>query len=86
MKILIIILLVLSGCKQTNIESKQPEFKQTNIVTMIDSCEYVFAEWNNETVLLHKDSCVQCRENVRKTWQNFTRLQKINFINSLKKD
>lgn len=78
---IIIILLILSACKQDNIESKQ-----TNVITLRDSCEYIFADWNNKTVLLYKDSCVECRESVIKTWQGYTILQKTNRFNSLKKN
>lgn len=83
MKVLIILsimLLVLSGCKQDNIESKQ-----TNVITLRDSCEYIFADWDNKTVLLYKDSCKECRESVIKTWQSYTVLQKTNRFNSLNK-
>jgi hypothetical protein len=80
MKILIIIFLILSSCKQSNIESKQ-----TNVITIRDSCEYIFADWNNRTVILYKDSCVECRESVIKTWQSYTILQKTNRFNSLNK-
>ena len=83
MKVLIILsimLLVLSGCKQDNIESKQ-----TNVITLRDSCEYIFADWDNKTVLLYKDTCVECRESVIKTWQSYTILQKTNRFNSLNK-
>jgi hypothetical protein len=75
-----VILLILSSCKQSNIESKQ-----TNVITIRDSCEYIFADWNNKTVLLYKDSCVECRESVKKTWKSYTILQKTNRFNSLNK-
>jgi hypothetical protein len=78
--ILSIIFLILSSCKQSNIESKQ-----TNVITIRDSCEYIFADWNNRTVILYKDSCVECRESVIKTWQSYTILQKTNRFNSLNK-
>jgi len=78
--ILSIIFLVLSSCKQSNVETTQ-----TNVITLRDSCEYIFADWNNRTVILYKDSCVECRESVIKTWQSFTILQKTNRFNSLKK-
>jgi len=73
-------LLVLSGCIQDNLETKQ-----INIITIRDSCEYIFADWNNKTVLLYKDSCRECRESVKKTWQSYTILQKTNRFNSLNK-
>jgi hypothetical protein len=78
--ILSIIFLILSSCKQSNIESKQ-----TNVITIRDSCEYIFADWNNRTVILYKDSCVECRESVIKTWQSYTILQKTNRFNSINK-
>lgn len=78
--ILSTILLILNSCKQDNIESKQK-----NVITLRDSCEYIFADWDNKTILLYKDSCVECRESVKKTWQSFTILQKTNRFNSLKK-
>ena len=74
-------LLVLSSCKEDNIESKQP-----NVITIRDSCEYIFVQWDNTTVLLYKDSCVECRESVIKTWKSYTILQKVNRFNSLKKN
>ena len=75
-----VILLILSSCKQDNIE-----FKQTNVITLRDSCEYIFADCNNKTVLLYKDTCRECRESVIKTWQSYTILQKTNRFNSLNK-
>jgi hypothetical protein len=78
--ILSIIFLILSSCKQSNIESKQ-----TNVITLRDSCEYIFADWNNRTVILYKDSCLECRESVKKTWKSYTILQQTNKFNSLNK-
>ncbi len=78
--ILSIIFLVLSSCKQANVETTQ-----TVVITIRDSCEYIFADCDNKTVLLYKDSCVECRESVKKTWQDYTILQKTNRFNSLKK-
>lgn len=83
MKILIrlsVIILVLSSCKQSNVETTQ-----TNIITIRDSCEYIFADCNNKTVILYKDSCVECKESVIKIWQSYTILQKTNRFNSLNK-
>ena len=74
--ILSIIFLILSSCKQSNIESKQ-----TNVITIRDSCEYIFADWNNRTVILYKDSCLECRESVKKTWKSYTILQQTNKFN-----
>jgi hypothetical protein len=77
---LLVIILILSSCKQSNVESKQ-----TNVITLRDSCEYIFADWDNKTVLLYKDSCVECRESVIKTWQDYTILQQTNKFNKLNK-
>jgi hypothetical protein len=79
MKILIrlsVIILALSSCKQSNVETTQ-----TNIITLRDSCEYIFADWNNKTVILYKDSCLECRESVKKTWKSYTILQQTNKFN-----
>lgn len=75
-----VIILILNSCNQSNVETKQ-----TNVITLRDSCEYIFADWDNKTVLLYKDSCVECRESVIKTWQSYTILQKTNRFNSLNK-
>ncbi len=77
---LTVIILILNSCKQSNVETTQ-----TNIITLRDSCEYIFADWNNKTVILYKDSCLECRESVKKTWKSYTILQKTNRFNSLKK-
>ena len=79
MKILIIFL-ILSSCKQDDLKTKQ-----VNIITIRDSCEYIFADCDNKTVLLYKDTCRECRESVIKTWQSYTMLQKTNQFNSLNK-
>ena len=77
---LTVIILILNSCKQSNVETTQ-----TNVITIRDSCEYIFADCDNKTVLLYKDSCVECRESVIKTWQDYTILQKTNRFNSLNK-
>jgi hypothetical protein len=77
---LTVIILILNSCKQANVETTQ-----TNVITLRDSCEYIFADCDNKTVLLYKDSCVECRESVIKTWQSYTILQKTNRFNSLNK-
>ena len=75
--IILIIFLILSSCKQDNLETKQ--------VNIRDSCEYIFADCDNKTVLLYKDTCRECRESVIKTWKSYTILQKTNQFNSLNK-
>ena len=77
---LTVIILILNSCKQANVETTQ-----TDVITLRDSCEYIFADWNNRTVILYKDSCVECRESVIKTWQDYTILQQTNKFNKLNK-
>jgi len=77
---LTVIILILNSCKQANVETTQ-----TDVITLRDSCEYIFADWDNKTILLYKDSCVECRESVIKTWQDYTILQQTNKFNKLNK-
>ena len=69
-KILILLLATMCSCgqeKQT-IEKTYPisyngvsDLKLVNI----DSCEYLYGEWGNATVLTHKGNCKYCTQRIK---------------------
>lgn len=62
MKKLLIFVLFLVGCTERNVEKKTTEHIIRNGSTpleiiIVDSCEYLFGDWGNATVLTHKGNC-----------------------------
>ena len=78
MKTLLILsglLLTLQSCTDEDPRSKvyrqQTKYKINNMnsaleMLTIDSCEYLYGEWGNATVLTHKGNCVYCIDRLKK--------------------
>lgn len=64
----IFILLVMccfSSCSKSNVETKTTDIQVGSYITKIkvieiDSCEYLWGDWGNATVLTHKGNCKYC--------------------------
>ena len=59
---IIILCLTLIACEKANIFKKSTQYNLLNNyppldLVIIDSCEYLFGEWGNATVLTHKGNC-----------------------------
>ena len=58
-----LLLTILScGCREVNTPRKDTGFvvreeKDPLIIVEVDSCEYLFGDWGNATVLTHKGNC-----------------------------
>jgi hypothetical protein len=60
--IYIILSLLLISCTESNVPKTSTRYHIINNYTpldlvVIDSCEYLFGEWGNATVLTHKGNC-----------------------------
>jgi hypothetical protein len=67
-KLLVISLLAIVGCsKPSNVEEKDNTYiikghlDPLDIVS-IDSCEYLYGDWERATVLTHKGNCKHCKK------------------------
>jgi hypothetical protein len=51
----------LFGCNESNVKTKQTEFYIKDYdplkIVEIDSCQYLFGDWGNATILTHKGNC-----------------------------
>ena len=63
-KLLLATLLIgmMDGCTEPNVEKKSTEYVVSSVnsplkILNIDSCQYLFGEWGNATVLTHKGNC-----------------------------
>ena len=63
--LLIILTLLLSSCEPTvtqkEIENHERFLKKYTIVTVIDSCEYIYYDGGNAGLLTHKGNCKFCK-------------------------
>jgi hypothetical protein len=66
----ILIILVLTGCGTTNVESKSTQYilkrgyQSLEIVT-VDGCEYLYGPWGNAMVLTHKGNCINHKDTIK---------------------
>ena len=56
-----------TGCHEVNTPKKNTDFIVKNyysplVIVKLDSCEYLFGEWGDATVLTHKGNCKYCTE------------------------
>jgi len=64
-KIFILMIIVCAGfisCTEPNVDSKKTEYilrcgQNRMEIVVIDSCEYLYGDWGNATVLTHKGNC-----------------------------
>jgi hypothetical protein len=66
----ILIILVLTGCGTTNVESKSTQYilkrgYQSLEIVNIDGCEYLYGDWGNATVLTHKGNCINHKDSIK---------------------
>jgi hypothetical protein len=66
----ILIILVLTGCGTTNVESKSTQYilkrgYQSLEIVNIDGCEYLYGDWGNATVLTHKGNCRNHKDTIK---------------------
>jgi hypothetical protein len=62
MKKIIFLSLILISCSEPNVPKTSTQYNILKNYTpldlvIIDSCEYLFGEWGNATVLTHKGNC-----------------------------
>jgi len=62
-KLIIIALTIgMVGCHDVNVEHKRTDYVVSEslnplTIVVVDSCEYLYGEWGNATVLTHKGNC-----------------------------
>ena len=61
-KLVILWVLALFGCNESNVKTENTgyyvgEFVNELQVVEIDSCQYLFGDWGNATILTHKGNC-----------------------------
>ena len=64
---LLLLAFILFGCNEINTNSKNSGFIISSVATPlklveIDSCEYFFGDWGDESVLTHKGNCKFCEQ------------------------
>lgn len=56
-----LIILILSSCEKVNVQVKETKYKvneENNLKeVIIDSCQYLYGDWGQATVLTHKGNC-----------------------------
>lgn len=62
MKYLLLVMILLVSCHQPNVNKAPTAFVVTQEcgpleIIKIDSCQYLFGDWGNATVLTHKGDC-----------------------------
>ena len=62
MKYLLLVMILLVSCHQPTVERKPTTYVVDAVnpplqLVYIDSCEYLYGEWGNATVLTHKGDC-----------------------------
>ncbi len=67
----LLVAVILCSCNEVNIPEKEDSFRVRNgyaklIIKEVDSCEYLYGEWGNATVLTHKGNCKFCTERSKK--------------------
>lgn len=67
---ILIIFLVLTGCKSSNVETKSTEYIIKSgyspvEVVVIDGCEYLYGPWSNAAVLTHKGNCINHKDTIK---------------------
>ena len=60
-----------SGCHEVNIPKKNTGFvviegAEPLTIVEVDSCEYLFGDWGQATVLTHKGNCKFCLERTKR--------------------
>jgi hypothetical protein len=66
-KLLVISLLAIMGCSEpSNVEKKDNTYiikghLDPLDIIIIDSCEYLYGDWERATVLTHKGNCKHCK-------------------------
>ncbi len=62
-----LIILTLSSCEKVNVKVKETNYKineQNNLKEVIvDSCQYLYGDWGQATVLTHKGNCTNHKIN-----------------------
>lgn len=68
-----LLLTILScGCREVNTPRKDTGVKLLGegfdplTIVELDSCEYLFGDWGNRTVLTHKGNCKFCLERTKR--------------------
>jgi len=68
---LLLIFFIFFGCEEVNTNKKNSGFVISTGAELqlveIDSCEYLFGEWSDASVLTHKGNCKFCEERKPKT-------------------
>jgi hypothetical protein len=56
-----LIILTLNSCEKVNVQVKETKYKlneENNLKeVIIDSCQYLYGDWGQATVLTHKGNC-----------------------------
>jgi len=52
--------------ESTNTNFYIGEYCQPIKIVKIDSCEYLFGDWGNATILTHKGNCQYCKKIIQK--------------------
>ena len=66
-KILILLIATMCSCEQEKqtIEKIYPMAYGDIKLVNIDSCEYLYGEWESATVLTHKGNCKYCTQRIK---------------------
>jgi hypothetical protein len=67
----LLLTILFCGCQEVNTPRKDTGFvvrkdKDPLIIVEVDSCEYLFGDWGDATVLTHKGNCKFCLERTKK--------------------
>ena len=62
---ILLVMCCFSSCAESNAETKTTDIQVGSYITKIkvveiDSCEYLWGDWGNATVLTHKGNCKYC--------------------------
>ena len=62
---ILLVMCCFSSCAESNVETKTTDIQVGSYITKIkvveiDSCEYLWGDWGNATVLTHKGNCKYC--------------------------
>jgi len=62
---ILLVMCCFSSCSNSNVETKTTDIQVGSYsskikVVEIDSCEYLWGDWGNATVLTHKGNCKYC--------------------------
>ena len=60
---------IVTGCGSSNVETKSTEYRVNGLRSLqlvtIDGCEYLYGDWSNATILIHKGNCINHKDTIK---------------------